>query len=132
MRIRSQNDRYSRVILDADPVRLAQVFGNLLTNAAKYSEANGHISLTAGREGDQAVLSVRDTGIGIAPDMLPHIFELFVKADHSSSKAHGGLGIGLALVRSLVENHGGCVSAASAGCGQGTEFTVRLPISPPA
>ena len=83
------------LLLDADPVRLAQVVGNLLTNAAKYTEANGHIWLTAEREGDQAVLRVRDNGIGIAPDMLPRIFELFVQVDHASTKAQGGLGIGL-------------------------------------
>ena len=89
------------LLLDADPVRLAQVVGNLLTNSAKYTEANGHIWLTARREGDQAVLSVRDTGIGIAPDMLPHVFELFVQEDHASTKAQGGLGIGLTLVEPL-------------------------------
>ena len=80
------------LLLDADPVRLAQVVGNLLTNAAKYTEANGRIWLTARREGGEAVLSVRDNGIGIAPDMLPHVFELFVQVDHASTKAQGGLG----------------------------------------
>jgi len=114
--------------MDADPVRLAQVVGNLLTNSAKYTEANGHIWLTVRREGDQAVLSVRDSGIGIAPDMLPHVFELFVQADHASTKAHGGLGIGLTLVRSLVEMHNGTVQARSAGLGKGSEFIVRLPL----
>src|SRR6185369_6633783 len=85
------------LLLDADPVRLAQVVGNLLTNSAKYTEANGRIWLTARRDGGEAVLAVRDTGIGIAPDVLPHVFELFVQADHSSAKAQGGLGIGLTL-----------------------------------
>src|SRR2546423_12705494 len=84
--------------IDADPVRLAQVFGNLLTNAAKYTEANGRIWLSAERDGDEAVLRVRDNGIGIAPDTLPHIFELFVQADHSATRSQGGLGIGLTLV----------------------------------
>jgi PAS domain S-box-containing protein len=116
------------LLLDADPVRLAQVVGNLLTNSAKYTEANGHIWLTAQREGDRAVLRVRDTGIGIAPDMLSHVFELFVQADHASTKAQGGLGIGLTLVKNLVEMHGGNVEAHSAGLGKGCEFVVRLPL----
>src|SRR4051812_17317422 len=116
------------LLLDADPVRLSQVVGNLLTNSAKYSEPHGHIWLTARREGDEAVLSVRDSGIGIAPDMLPHIFELFVQADQASTKAQGGLGIGLTLVKSLCEMHGGSVEAWSAGLGQGSEFNVRLPL----
>jgi PAS domain S-box-containing protein len=116
------------LVLDADPVRLAQVVGNLLTNSAKYSETNGNIWLTARRERDQAVLSVRDTGIGIAPDMLPHVFELFVQADHTSTKAQGGLGIGLTLVKNLVEMHGGTVEAKSAGLGKGCEFIIRLPL----
>src|SRR5207342_1815806 len=103
------------LLLDADPVRLAQVVGNLLTNSAKYTEANGNIRLMAHREGDEAVLTVRDNGIGIAPDMLPHIFELFVQADHSTTKAQGGLGIGLTLVKNLVEMHDGSVEAHSAG-----------------
>ena len=117
------------LLLDADPVRLAQVVGNLLTNAAKYTEANGRIVLSAERQGQEAVLRVRDNGIGIAPDMLPHIFELFVQADHASSRSQGGLGIGLTLVKNLVEMHGGRVEAHSGGLGKGTEFTVRLPLS---
>ena len=116
--------------LDADPLRLAQVVGNLLTNAAKYTEANGRIWLTARREGDEAVMRVRDDGIGIAPDMLPHVFELFVQADHSSTKAQGGLGIGLTLVKNLVEMHNGTVEAHSAGLGAGCEFVIRLPLTP--
>jgi signal transduction histidine kinase/CheY-like chemotaxis protein len=114
--------------VDADPVRLAQVVGNLLTNAAKYTEANGQIWLSANREGDQAVLKVRDTGIGIASDLLPHVFELFVQADYASSKSQGGLGIGLTLVKNLVEMHNGTVEAHSAGLGKGAEFVVRLPL----
>jgi PAS domain S-box-containing protein len=116
------------LLLDADPVRLAQVIGNLLTNSAKYTESSGHIWLTAWRDGAQAVLSVRDTGIGIAPDMLPHVFELFVQADHASTKAQGGLGIGLTLVKNLVEMHKGTVEARSEGLGKGSEFLVRLPL----
>jgi PAS domain S-box-containing protein len=116
--------------LDADPIRLAQVIGNLLTNAAKYTEANGRIRLTARREGDDALVRVEDTGIGIAPDMLLHIFELFVQADHSSTKAQGGLGIGLTLVKNLVEMHHGTVEAHSDGLGMGSEFIIRLPLMP--
>lgn len=117
------------LLLDADPVRLAQVIGNLLTNSAKYTEANGHLWLTARREGGEAVLSVRDSGIGIAPDLLPHVFELFVQADHATTRAQGGLGIGLTLVKNLVEMHGGTVEAHSDGPDKGCEFVVRLPLS---
>jgi signal transduction histidine kinase/CheY-like chemotaxis protein len=117
------------LLLDADPVRLAQVVGNLLSNSAKYTEADGHIGLTARREGGRAVLAVRDDGIGIAPDMLPHVFELFVQADHATTKAQGGLGIGLTLVKNLVGLHGGTVEAHSDGLGKGCEFVVRLPLS---
>jgi CheY-like chemotaxis protein len=116
------------LLLDADPVRLAQVVGNLLTNAAKYTEANGRIWLTAERKNGQAVLIVRDNGIGIAPDMLPHVFELFVQVDHASTKSQGGLGIGLTLVKNLVEMHNGTVEARSAGLDQGCEFVIRLPL----
>jgi PAS domain S-box-containing protein len=115
--------------LDADPVRLAQVVGNLLTNAAKYTEPGGHIRLTAEREGDEAVLRVRDDGIGIAPEVLPRVFDLFVQVDHAATRSQGGLGIGLTLVKNLVEMHGGSVDARSAGLGRGSEFVVRLPIS---
>ncbi len=115
--------------LDADPVRLAQVVGNLLTNAAKYTEPGGHIWLTARREGGEAVLRVRDTGIGIAPEMLPKVFDLFVQADHAAARSQGGLGIGLTLVQNLVAMHGGSVRADSAGLGKGSEFVVRLPLA---
>ncbi len=110
-------------------MRLAQVVGNLLTNAAKYTEPNGRIWLTAEREGDEAVLRVRDNGIGIAPDMLPRIFELFVQVDHAATRSQGGLGIGLTLVKNLVEMHNGTVEARSDGLGKGSEFVVRLPLS---
>jgi signal transduction histidine kinase len=117
------------LLLSADPVRLTQVIGNLLMNSAKYTDANGHILLSAHREGDQAILSVRDNGIGITPEVLPHIFDLFVQADHASAKAQGGLGIGLTLVKNLVKLHDGMVAAHSAGLGQGSEFVIRLPLT---
>jgi CheY-like chemotaxis protein len=111
----------------ADPTRLAQIIVNLLTNAAKYTDPGGCIWLTTRREDGQAVLRIRDTGIGIASEMLPRVFDLFAQADVSPDRAQGGLGIGLALVRSLVEMHGGTIRATSPGLGQGSEFTVRLP-----
>jgi len=119
------------LLLVADPVRLIQVVGNLLTNSAKYTEANGSIWLTAEREGNQVLLRIRDTGIGIVPDMLPHVFELFVQADHAASRSQGGLGIGLTLVKNLVELHEGSVAAHSEGLGKGSEFVVRLPLIAP-
>lgn len=116
--------------LEADPVRLAQVLANLLTNAAKYTEAGGHISLTAGRADDEVVLRVRDTGIGIAPDLLPHVFDSFVQGERAVDRSSGGLGLGLTLAKNLVELHGGTIDVDSAGVGRGTEFIVRLPLSP--
>ena len=106
-------------MVDADPARLAQVFSNLLNNAAKYTDRGGHIRLTAERDGSEVVVSVRDTGIGIAPDQLPGIFEMFSQVDRSSERAQGGLGIGLTLVKRLVEMHGGRIEARSEGLGQG-------------
>jgi PAS domain S-box-containing protein len=119
-------DRPVRV--QADPVRLAQVIGNLLTNAAKYTEPGGDIRLAVEQADGQAVVRVRDTGIGIAADVLPKVFELFFQADTSAGGTQGGLGIGLTLVRSLVELHGGMVEAHSAGPGRGSTFVVRLPV----
>jgi PAS domain S-box-containing protein len=116
------------VPLEADPIRLAQVFANLLTNAAKYTEKRGHIWLTAERLGAAVVVSVRDTGIGIAADHLPRLFEMFSQVAPALERSQGGLGIGLALVRGLVELHGGSTQAHSAGPGKGSEFTVRLPV----
>ena len=113
--------------LEGDAVRLEQVIANLLNNAAKYTEPGGRIRLKAGREGDDIVLRVCDTGVGVAPDMLPRVFDLFVQANHPSSLSQGGLGIGLTLVKRLVEMHGGRVEAHSEGPGQGSEFVVRLP-----
>jgi signal transduction histidine kinase len=117
------------LLLQADPGRLEQVFVNLLSNAAKYTNPGGRIWLSAEREQGEAVVRIRDTGIGIDPNALAHVFDLFVQADPSSRRADPGSGIGLALVRSLVERHGGRVGAASPGRGKGSEFTVRLPIA---
>jgi len=117
------------VELDADPVRVAQVLSNLLNNAAKYTEPGGHVDLAAVRDGGEIVLSVRDDGIGIAPELLPHVFDLFVQAESARGQAMGGLGIGLTLVKRLVELHGGRVEARSEGPGRGTEVIVRLPVA---
>ncbi len=116
------------ILLDADLTRLAQVFGNLLNNSAKYTERGGRIWLTAEREGKRVKVTVRDTGIGIPAAALPHIFDMFSQVDRSIERSSGGLGIGLALVKGLVEMHGGTVEAASPGQGQGSTFTVRLPM----
>jgi PAS domain S-box-containing protein len=113
--------------LHADAARLEQVVVNLLTNAAKYTDQGGHIWLTVQQEGEEAVLRVRDTGVGIAPEILPRIFELFMQAEQSLDRSQGGLGIGLALVQRLVEMHGGTVTASSV-LGQGSEFVVHLPV----
>jgi len=118
-----------RVPLEADPTRLAQVFSNLLNNAAKFTERGGHISLTAERVDGQAVVRVTDSGIGISPAQLPQLFKMFSQADSSLERTRGGLGIGLELARRLVEMHGGTVEAASGGLGRGSEFVVRLPIA---
>jgi PAS domain S-box-containing protein len=117
-----------QVFLNADLPRLTQVFLNLLTNAAKYTEPGGHIWLTAERQGSDLVVTVKDTGVGIAADMLPHIFEMFQQLDRSLHQSQGGLGIGLTLVRRLVEMHEGRVEAHSEGLGKGSEFVVRLPV----
>jgi PAS domain S-box-containing protein len=113
--------------VEADPTRLEQVLTNLLNNAAKYTDPGGRIGLTAERAGDEVVVRVRDTGIGIAPGMLPRIFDLFVQAERRLDRAQGGVGIGLTLVKKLVELHGGRIEAASGGLGQGSEFVVSLP-----
>jgi signal transduction histidine kinase len=120
------------VWLDADRTRLAQVFMNLLNNAAKYSDYGGRIRLTATLRGDEVVVAVKDTGIGIPADKLNSVFDLFSQVDQSLAKAQGGLGIGLSLVRRLVDMHGGTVEARSDGPGNGSEFVVRLPVVHPA
>ena len=114
--------------LHADASRLEQVFVNLLANASKYTDAGGDLALSVQTSDGHAVVCIRDSGIGIAPDVLPYIFDLFVQADEAAARSRSGLGIGLALVRMLAELHGGSVIAASAGLGQGSEFTVRLPM----
>ncbi len=116
------------VYLNGDVVRLAQVFLNLLNNAAKYTERGGRIWLTAERQGDEVAVRVKDTGIGIPAEKLPRLFEMFYQVDRTLERAQGGLGIGLSLVRRLVELHGGRVEARSDGVGKGSEFIVRLPV----
>jgi CheY-like chemotaxis protein len=117
------------IALDADPVRLAQVLSNLLNNAAKYTAQGGYIWLTAERHGEEAVVTVRDTGIGIAAALLPRMFEMFTQGEQSRAPTIGGMGIGLALARQIVELHSGTITAHSDGPGQGSTFTVRLPVA---
>jgi PAS domain S-box-containing protein len=119
------------VYIDADPTRLAQVFSNLLNNAAKYTEPGGRIVLTLRVEGREAIVCVKDNGMGIDAQVLPRIFDMFSQAQPALPRAEGGLGIGLSLVRGLVEMHGGTVEAHSAGSGSGSEFVVRLPLAAP-
>ncbi len=116
------------IYLDADPIRLAQVFLNLLNNAAKYTDHGGHIWLTAEREGSDAVVSIKDNGIGLPNDMLSTVFALFTQVESSLEQSRGGLGIGLTLVRRLVEMHGGSIEARSSGPNEGSAFIVRLPL----
>jgi len=116
------------VYLNGDPMRLAQVIGNLLSNACKFTDKGGRIVLTVEQEGEQAVIRVRDTGIGIPADQLPRIFDMFMQVDTSLERSVSGLGIGLTVVKNVVEMHGGAVEAHSAGVGQGSEFVVRLPL----
>jgi CheY-like chemotaxis protein len=112
-----------------DPIRVEQMVGNLLTNAAKYTPEGGTITVRARAAGDHALITVIDNGVGIAPAVLPHIFDLFVQVDSSLDRSQGGLGLGLTLVRKLAELHGGSVSAKSDGPHKGSEFTVRLPLA---
>ena len=114
------------VLLQADPMRLAQVLSNLLSNAAKYTEPGGHIRLEAVREGGDVVVSVVDSGIGIPPAHLAHVFTMFGQGHRALKAVSGGLGIGLALAKSLAELHGGRLTAASEGVGKGSVFTLRL------
>lgn len=119
------------IYVNGDPVRLEQVVANLLGNAAKYTEPGGRIALTLQQQGSDAVLSVRDSGIGIAPEMLEEIFELFAQVDRSLARSGGGLGLGLSVVQRVLELHGGSIEARSAGLGKGSEFIVRVPILKP-
>jgi len=116
--------------VSGDPVRLQQVAWNLLSNAVKFSPAGGRIEVRLDRAGEEMELAVKDQGMGIDPAFLPHLFERFRQADSSSTRAYGGLGLGLAMVRHLVEAHGGTVRPESSGRGQGATFTVRLPVIP--
>ena len=114
------------IYLDADPIRLAQAVSNLLNNAAKYTDRGGHIWLIAERAGSDAVITVRDTGVGISRAMLPHVFEMFTQGEQTRARPPGGLGIGLTLVKRLVEMHGGTVAAESAGPDMGSTFVIQL------
>jgi PAS domain S-box-containing protein len=116
------------IYLNADPTRLAQVVGNLLNNACKFTDVGGHIALTVEREGEQVAIRVRDNGVGIAAEHLAGIFEMFTQIESSLERSRSGLGIGLTLVKTLVEMHGGTVEAHSEGVGRGSEFVVRLPM----
>jgi CheY-like chemotaxis protein len=116
------------VVLEADLTRLSQVISNLLNNAAKYTDEGGQIRLDAAADKGVVTIRVRDTGLGIDPQLLPHIFDLFTQAERTPDRSEGGLGIGLTLVKRLVELHGGTVEALSEGLGSGAEFIVRLPM----
>jgi len=117
------------MVVNGDPVRLERVIANLLDNAAKYTERGGTIRLALTQGGNEAVLSVKDSGIGLAPEMLESIFEPFTRVDRSLDRSSGGLGLGLSVVRPLLQLHGGRIEARSAGLGQGSEFIVRLPLA---
>ena len=117
-----------KIVVEADLIRLTQIFANVLNNAAKYTEPGGHITLMAESHENEVVVRIRDDGMGIPSDQIPRVFELFMQVDHSLERSHGGLGIGLSLVKRLVEMHGGSVEAHSAGIGKGSEFVIRLPI----
>ncbi|HTB58636.1 MAG TPA: PAS domain-containing protein [Polyangia bacterium] len=116
------------IFLHADPVRLEQVFSNLISNAAKYTPSGGHIRVTGERQGDEVTVSVKDDGVGISPEMLPRLFEIFSQDERALERSQGGLGVGLSLVRGLLGLHGGRVEAKSDGVGKGSEFTVHLPL----
>jgi PAS domain S-box-containing protein len=116
------------LVVEGDPIRLAQIAWNLLNNAVKFTPPQGHINVSLTRAGDEAYIAVQDTGQGISPDFVPHVFEIFRQADASSSRRHEGMGIGLALVKQLAELHGGRVSAESPGAGQGATFAVWIPL----
>ena len=116
-------------LISADPARFQQIVWNLISNAVKFTPKGGEILVCASAVGDDLQIAVCDSGQGISPDFLPQVFERFTQADASSTRRHGGLGLGLALVKQLVELHGGTVEAESAGVGKGSKFTVHLPIA---
>src|SRR5207249_7155468 len=116
------------IVLEADASRLEQAVTNLLNNAAKYTDPGGEITVSVERRPEEAVVRIRDTGIGIAPEMLPHVFDMFTQAERALDRAEGGMGVGLTLSRRLVELHGGRIEARSEGVGKGAEFIVRLPV----
>ncbi|RYD70873.1 MAG: hybrid sensor histidine kinase/response regulator, partial [Verrucomicrobiaceae bacterium] len=124
-------ERRGTLLLDADPARLEQIVVNLLTNANKYTEVGGQIWLGGRKTSDAIIISVRDTGIGIQPEKLPEMFEIFTQGERSIDRSEGGLGLGLTIVRNLTELHGGTVTAQSEGLGKGTEFTITLPAAKP-
>jgi signal transduction histidine kinase len=115
------------LVVNGDPARLVQCVANLLTNAIKYTDAQGRIHIETHADGEQAVITISDNGTGIASELLPHIFDLFVQSKRTLDRSQGGLGIGLSVVKRLIEMHGGSVSAFSGGAGQGATFTIRLP-----
>lgn len=127
----TMNSPEKPIKLQGDRVRLAQVFSNLLNNAAKYTEPGGSVSLSVEPADAQVSVTVKDTGVGISPELMPHLFDLFTQVDRTMNRSQGGLGIGLALVRRLVEMHGGKVGVKSDGPGKGSEFVVTLPFSLP-
>ena len=114
------------VQVEGDATRLVQIVANVLNNAVKYTDAGGRIGLSTERENDQVLIRVRDSGIGMSQETLPHIFELFVQSERGLDRSQGGLGIGLTLAKSLAEMHGGSITASSEGPGRGSEFVVRL------
>ena len=116
------------LLVDADPLRLTQVFANLLDNAVKYSEPSGRIGITVERWNDTAVVTVDDNGVGIRPDMLPRIFDMFVQGGTPMTGSPRGIGVGLAIAKQVIEEHGGHIEARSAGIGLGSRFIVRIPL----
>jgi len=117
------------LLMDADAIRIVQAVGNVIENAAKYTKPGGRVALQVRQQGNQAVIGVQDNGIGFEPDMAARMFDMFVQAENGDRRPNGGLGIGLALSRKLIEMHGGTITALSAGLGQGAEFEIRLPLS---
>ena len=129
-RVAARLDLADGAVVHGDASRLVQAASNLLTNAARYTPEGGEVEVSVTREGDEAVLRVVDDGLGLDPELLPRLFELFTQGMRTADRSEGGLGIGLALVKSLVELHEGSVSASSEGPGRGSQFEIRLPVAP--